>query len=641
MLDFMARTDTDGLQCSRNSKLDTFLRRNTERSVYDRIRAYEPCVVISETVNKVFMYVVLSDDTVYLAEYPPRTIRQAVSFRDVLDIELVNDLPDFLSGRDRELSQHIRVVYATAKHDGKKGGEKAGPRPRPSASPSPFHHSNRSVSPSSLQGLSSVLLSTQSAPSESVRWSATPSSLRSSREEEEGEYTLKQTRSASCPSPSLQGLRLPLPRSLSPQPLLSSSSSSSSLSSSPFPSCVSTSAVGPAPPNPGETGGAGESVRRGSVLSRLMRRVLVEKGGAEREETEAELHLYAVSVTSRIYLHLLSSWNSYMIRSTLMLDPLYRKRCSLNSSSLSQKQCQISSWERTACLFRQLSGELLQEGIGLESLYLLLQELHTAAHRNITVRKLFWRSSDLCPFLVKTLEEALKRFLDPANGDSRAQRADRLLLCTLVAETLSLMMREMEVEPARDHMLTAKRGALTEKLLLALVCDPEVVLQAPVGVEESGQTSVHAELQGLMGEFLDAATALLFEVVVLSQQASCTPNFGHTLTVGWVLKTLQSHSSTFPFVSHLTRQVISVLSGSQVVLSPAQSVLLYQRCRILMACLQHSTDLAQYIRTEFGEEFRYYVTMSWVEEKLPPQYPISQSTLRLISQLQHLVLREP
>ncbi|KAJ8381986.1 hypothetical protein SKAU_G00027640 [Synaphobranchus kaupii] len=635
----MARTDTDGLQCRRNSKLDTFLRRNTDRSVYERIRAYEPCVVISETVNKVFMYVVLSDDTVYLAEYPPRTVRQAVSFRDILDIELVNDLPDFLTGRDREHSQHIRVVYATAKHAGKKGtslgGKKAGPSPPLSSSPSPFQRSNRSVSPS-LQGLSSVLLSTRSAPSESVRWRDSPSSLRSSREEDEVGHTLKQTRSASCPSPILQGLRLPPPRSFSqhPSPLLSPSSSSSLSASSPFPSCVSTSAVGQAPPNPGETGEAQESVRRGSVLSRLVKRVLVERGGAEKE---AELHLYAVSPTSRIYLHLQSSWNSYMIRSSLMLDPLYRKRCSLDSSLLPQKQCQIS-WERTAWLFSQLSGELLQEGLGLESLYLLLQELHTAAHRNITIKKLFWRSSDLFPFLVRTLEEALRRFQDPANRDIRAHRADRLLLCTLVAETLSLMIREMEVEPARDHMLTAKRAAVTENLLLALICDPEVVLQHPA---ESGKRSLHAELHGLLGDYLDAATALLFEVVVLSQQASCTPSFGHTLTVGWVLKTLQSHSSTLPFVSYLARQVISALSESQPVLSPAQSVLLYQRCRILTACLQYSADLGQYIRTEFGEEFRYYVTMSWVEEKLPPQYPISQSTLRLISQLQSQVLRKP
>lgn len=53
--------------------------------------------------------------------------------------------------------------------------------------------------------------------------------------------------------------------------------------------------------------------RLGSVLSRLLGReddVVVGGGGEERE---AELHLYAVSQTSRLYLHLLSSWNSFII----------------------------------------------------------------------------------------------------------------------------------------------------------------------------------------------------------------------------------------------------------------------------------------------------------------------------------------
>ncbi|KAG7456005.1 hypothetical protein MATL_G00247190 [Megalops atlanticus] len=597
---FMARTDTDGLLCRRNSKLDSFLRRNTERCVYERIRAYEPCVVISETVNKVFMYVVLSDDSVYLVEYPPRTIQEAVSFRDVLDIELVNDLPDFLSGREREHSQHIRVVYASPKHAGKRVAGARGEKARPRPPPSPSRRNTRSASPS-LKGLGSVLLSTRSDPSESVRWRATPSSLRNSREEDEGERTLKQMRSTSCPSPNLQGLRLPLTLS-----------------------------------DPGEPGEASEDLipsRRDSVLSRLVKRVVAERGG---EEKEAELHLYAVSLTSRIYLHLQSSWNSYMIRSTLMLDPLYRKRCSLSSCSPTQKQCYIS-WERTACLFRQLSGELLQGGISLESLYLLLQELHTAAHRDITVKKLFWRSSELCPFLVDTLEDALQRFQRPAQEDSRSHRADRLLLCTLVAETLALMFQEMEVEPARLHMLTANKGALTKRLLLALVCDPEIWPRDPA--EVSLQKSLQAELQDLLAEYLDTASALLFEVVVLSQQANCTPSFEHFLTVGWVLKTLQSHHSILPFVSHLARRVVSVLSGPQLVLDPAQAVLLYQQCRILLACLQHNAALGQHIRAEFREEFRYYVKMSWAEEKLPLHYPISQSTLGLIAQLQCMVLR--
>lgn len=49
--------------------------------------------------------------------------------------------------------------------------------------------------------------------------------------------------------------------------------------------------------------------RFGSVLTRLLRR-----GGADgEEEREAELHLYVVSQTSRLYLQLHSSWNSFLM----------------------------------------------------------------------------------------------------------------------------------------------------------------------------------------------------------------------------------------------------------------------------------------------------------------------------------------
>lgn len=51
----------------------------------------------------------------------------------------------------------------------------------------------------------------------------------------------------------------------------------------------------------------------------------------------------------------------------------------------------VCSWEQTAYLFVQLSSEHLQDGIGVESLYLLVQELQTATHRSITLHRLFWR----------------------------------------------------------------------------------------------------------------------------------------------------------------------------------------------------------------------------------------------------------
>ncbi|KAK1134402.1 hypothetical protein AOXY_G38256 [Acipenser oxyrinchus oxyrinchus] len=109
----MARNDTQGFLCKINCKLDSFLKRNLEQSVYERVRACEACVVISETVKKVFMYVVLSDHCIYLTENPPKTIQAAVHFKDISGIELVNDFPDFLSGRDRESAQHIRILYTS------------------------------------------------------------------------------------------------------------------------------------------------------------------------------------------------------------------------------------------------------------------------------------------------------------------------------------------------------------------------------------------------------------------------------------------------------------------------------------------------------------------------------------------------
>lgn len=94
----MAHSGSGSLLCRRNARLDSFLQRKLERRVYERIRAYEPCVVLSESINKVYMHVVLSDECVYLTEYSPRTLTAAVSFTRVRYIELVSlsDLKKYL-----------------------------------------------------------------------------------------------------------------------------------------------------------------------------------------------------------------------------------------------------------------------------------------------------------------------------------------------------------------------------------------------------------------------------------------------------------------------------------------------------------------------------------------------------------------
>ncbi|XP_034529357.1 uncharacterized protein C12orf56 homolog isoform X2 [Notolabrus celidotus] len=583
----MARTGSGTLLYRRNIKLDSFLKRNTERAVYERIRAYEPCVVVSASgsINKVYMHVVLSDERVYLTEYPPRALTSACSFRRVRDIELINDLPEFLSGKDREFCQHIRITYLTEKPAAK---SRDWLRRLPPA-----------VSPSRRNSHCPTIKHT---------FEEYPAHRNQNENETEEVLMLPPTRSASWPNQESLGL-LKVPHPPTQPPSKSPSLYSRSSSSSPSPSDQRL--------NITETGQVQRRI--GSVLSRLLRR----DEGNNKEGMEAELHLYAVSQTSRLYLHLQSSWFSFIIRSTLLLDPLYRRRCSISSCYPPDKRLPSISLERTAHLFGQLSAELLQEEIGVESLYLLLQELRTAAHRNVTLRRLFWRSSEVCAFLVQTLEESLHG----CQSLSGVYTADQLLLSTLIVQTLAVMFRETEVEPARHILLSAKKGALASRMLNALICDPELQSENPGSLAD-------LELQALLADYLDAACSLLFEMLLLGQEASrCSPA-DNSLYVGWILRVMQPHPHLLDFISYQAQHVVLVLSDLQEsFLSPAQSVLLFQRCRLLLACLQYNSQLAQHLRSNFREEFRFSVKMSYAKEKLPPHYPISQPTLRLIEQI--------
>ncbi|XP_047660312.1 uncharacterized protein C12orf56 homolog isoform X2 [Tachysurus fulvidraco] len=515
----------DTFFCRRNSKLETFLKRNAPRDVHERLRYYEACVVVTEEIDKVFMHVVLTDDSIYLTEYHPRTLLRVLSFSLILHMELINDLPDFLSGKDQEQSLHIHVVHTHAKGVGNRGSRD---RPKPQSAVTPGQQYNYRLS-RFAQGASRFQQS---------------SDLRSS------------------------------------------------------PSSIS------------DDGDVHAGIRQAtsSVLTRLRRRAARGKGKKteEEEKKEAELHLYAVMPMSQIYFHLQRSWKSYIMKSTLRLSP-----CIVSSSPSSKKRRSTMSWERTCQLFRQLSGELLQTQLSLERLYLLLQELCTATRHNPAVKTLFWRSPELYPFLVKTLTESSQLSQD------RLHPADRLLLSMLALQTISLMFGETEKGPSCLSTLTSKHGSVTAALLLALVRDPELK-------PNNCNSASHTELQVLQAEYLDAAAVLLFEVVIFCQELSGTPNTGHFLTVAWVFQTLEAH----PYFSESP-------------LSPSQAVLLFQRCHLLLTCMQHSTCVNSYIITELREEFRYYVRQSRLEDKLPPHYPISRPARHVLSQLLCLVLHKP
>ncbi|XP_073863451.1 uncharacterized protein C12orf56 homolog isoform X8 [Macaca fascicularis] len=347
-----------GFPARTNSRLDVFLRRHLPPEVYDAVRAYEPCIVVSNSENHTLKYVVLSDRLIYLTENPPKSIRRVVALRDVVAIDLIDDYPEFLSSPDGEISQHIRIIYSSTvlKKECKKSN---GVR----KFLFPFHHTK--------------------ANNEKVK------------EEKNG----------------LAFWRIKEPRSLNESPLRSE-----------------------------------EKIKH----------------------------------------------------------------------------------------FSQLKSELFLKDNSLRRILPLIMELKVAAQKNFILKRLFWK------------------------------------------------------------------------------------------------------LQKLILEYTNTATALLYEILLVFQQG----NLGlgsRKFAISWMMSFLQSCPPIITFVASIVKQVVRGLSASFQLLTPCQAVLLYQQFYILKSCLQHSRTLAEYIKNNYREEFRYFIHMPALQKRLPLCYPITQHTTQLFHEVLKLV----
>ena len=86
----MAKRNAADALIKKNSKLESFLKKTLDADTFEKIRAYDSCIVCSEKEDKAFKYVVITDDWVYLTENPPKKVRETVHLSDIVAIELVS-----------------------------------------------------------------------------------------------------------------------------------------------------------------------------------------------------------------------------------------------------------------------------------------------------------------------------------------------------------------------------------------------------------------------------------------------------------------------------------------------------------------------------------------------------------------------
>uniref|UniRef100_A0A2K6DBJ2 Chromosome 12 open reading frame 56 n=1 Tax=Macaca nemestrina TaxID=9545 RepID=A0A2K6DBJ2_MACNE len=597
-----------GFPARTNSRLDVFLRRHLPPEVYDAVRAYEPCIVVSNSENHTLKYVVLSDRLIYLTENPPKSIRRVVALRDVVAIDLIDDYPEFLSFARGRNQPNTRIIYSSTvlKKECKKSNVKE-----------------------EKNGLAFWRIKD-------------PRSLNESPLRDQQESSTPSKNSTLCPRPGVQKLSLHGQGAFRPLPSPSRRSSQSAPATGKAvsePSCTTNTKEPQGLPDhnnsiseiPFKCSGNGNEFYLGNSLLDSP-----SQSNSNLEKKESELHLYVISTTSSIFLHLKSSWNNYNIKATLLQDPFYASKFSPAIGS--QKPYRS---EEKIKHFSQLKSELFLKDNSLRRILPLIMELKVAAQKNFILKRLFWKTSDLFYFLVNKLHEYLPESRDKNALQNQSQRVDELVACIEIIQTLVLMFRETETESSRLNTLAAKKGTLFN-LLVILISEPQIPKSCPVFdiqlVADSAlvRMSFDAELQKLILEYTNTATALLYEILLVFQQGNL--GLGSTkFAISWMMSFLQSCPPIITFVASIVKQVVRGLSASFQLLTPCQAVLLYQQFYILKSCLQHSRTLAEYIKNNYREEFRYFIHMPALQKRLPLCYPITQHTTQLFHEVLKLV----
>ncbi|KAK7490608.1 hypothetical protein BaRGS_00018211 [Batillaria attramentaria] len=368
------------------------------------------------------------------------------------------------------------------------------------------------------------------------------------------------------------------------------------------------------------------------------------EGGQERQTV---LHIYLLNSSSPMIMLIRGAWKNYLIRSTLALDPLLeplQTNTALWGSKNQREKCEF--------LFNQLKQQLFDPSNSMEVFYQLFTDLKQATQQNFYLKKLFWRSGDIFALMVQQLQKYMPR--TDANlhtEDGRAQRVDELDFVILIVTTLSLMFRESEILPSRVQALKTERGKYVIDLLMTLTSPPmapekQVLLMkhwsAPSKNKRFGGPSprnIDQELHQLLSEYIRESITAVFELLLMAKQNQFDEPEGTHFTVSWMIKVMEETKNTEHFVERVMSQILEVINLARFgAVSSQQAVQLYQQFSLLLAILDHNSSILAFLRNHYHEEFKYFIQGPALARKLPTNFPITPSTIGVVSQVSSKVL---
>ncbi|XP_062522993.1 uncharacterized protein C12orf56-like [Corticium candelabrum] len=658
-----------------NTRLESFLKRTLDAEEYDRLRCYESVIVVSADENRAFKYVVLGHRVLYLSENPPKVLRAALDLGDVEEIVMVQDFPAFLSGAERENTQHIRIKYRqsicdshspTSRTTSRKSIQSS-PHRLAHKSPRPLPHIENSSRPRQ-QSTSDFI------PTNSLAVGPTDSPLTSKTNDVNESSRCLLDSKKSPDTKSLMGSKSEFVRSTSTplfpnavyqeksggstpivlSPLNSPGSRKHSRSQTTFDAVVSSVAASVSLPlgrsvsvsadlpfgddELFETKLGGKSVGVNSRVSHSMSldslhqvsspQAISLKGKLLIENLlswkgSGLLHLYVLSKESPFFMNLKAALLNYNMESTLH----HTRQASSPLLQQSPTRNEISN----AVLFHQMTHELLT-ATSIERKAQLLQELKTSCDRVYSLKRYFWKTSELLEFLVHQMDDNVAALLQTCD---ECKRADELEFAVVVLQAIASVFRETEVLDNRAVVLTNKKEPLLSRLVALLVkyTDPTVTMQK--GGTKIRKKANDDEIHELVEELSDCVITVLFELFVAAQQMTWLFDISSGFNICWIAGCIEGSQNTQSVVDCLMKRTTRTLGLMHLksVVPATQAVLLYQQLYVIKIILQYTQTTASYMRATYAEEFRYYFQDPAIGRRLPSEYSLTLPSLRLVSEI--------
>lgn len=361
-----------------------------------------------------------------------------------------------------------------------------------------------------------------------------------------------------------------------------------------------------------------------------------------------EMDLYILSEKSPMYMHLKSTWNNCILKSTLH----HGRRSSTPTSPTGFNKVDNS---QLLHLFNQLKTEILQSHI-MEKTFILVQELLTAAEKSFNLKKYFWKSPDLFLFMVSQLKRYMPQSRSQSSSSRKkgSNREDELDFVVVLLQTFVCLFRETDILSTRLMVIKAHKGQAIKELLKCIVLHPLTTSQQPASISPAAQLLLSGadrnmftvgdrekETDKLLKEVLDNATSLLFELMCAVRQANCFSVEDNVLNIYWLMKIVETQEQTTCFVQRVMERLTSLVLSSGRYLSPADAVLLYRQLYVLKNFLEYGTVVANQIRVGYAEEFRYYIRKPVVKKKLSTKFPLTSPTIELLEKVTEFVLKQP